>query len=83
MSNPDIKEGASLIKPDSIEIESSRLHPVTTEIVLPKLSHEVDLDIDSVTKSRNEQAFLRAHHAKGGLIANACCAKTNIHWSFW
>lgn len=60
MSSPDIKQAASLITADNIEFTDSS-SPVTTKTVLPKLSDEVDLEFDSITKTRKEQAFLRAH----------------------
>lgn len=67
MSSPEIKQAASLITSENIEFADPGTLAVTTKILLPKLSEEVDLDIDSVSKSRKEQAFLRAHHANGRL----------------
>jgi hypothetical protein len=71
MSSPFIEQAASLIKSENIEFLYPGALAVTTKVLLPKLSEEVDLDIDSVSKSRKEQAFLRAHHANGQL--NAPC----------
>ncbi|WFE72131.1 hypothetical protein P8S55_03345 [Halomonas sp. M1] len=65
MSSPDIKQAASLITADSIKFTDSSSPPVTAKTVLPKLSEQVNLDIDSITKSRKEQALLRAHISGG------------------
>ena len=67
MSSPDIKQAASLITADNIEFTDSETTAVTAKVVLPKLSEEVDLDVDSISKARKEQAFLRAFHANGRL----------------
>lgn len=61
MSSPDIKQAASLITANNIEFTNSSSPPIVAKTVLPKLSEEVDLDFDSTTKARKEQAFLRAH----------------------
>ena len=71
MSSPDIKQAASLITSDKIEFTSPKTTAVTAKVVLPKLSEEVNLDVDSSSKARKEQAFLRAFHANGRL--NAQC----------
>jgi hypothetical protein len=65
MSSPDIKQAASLITANKIEFTDSSSPPNMAKTVLPKLSEEVDLDFDSITKSRKEQAFLRAHISGG------------------
>ena len=65
MSSPDIKQAASLITADNIEFTDYSSPPFVAKTVLPKLSEEVDLDFDSITKSRKEQAFLRVHISGG------------------
>ncbi|MGY0312475.1 hypothetical protein BZA03_104170 [Alteromonas sp. I10] len=65
MSSPNIRQAPSLITADSIKFSDSSLPPVTAKTMLPKLSEEVDLDFDSTSKSRKEQAFLRAHISGG------------------
>ncbi|WP_155996744.1 hypothetical protein [Thioalkalivibrio sp. ALMg11] len=65
MSSPDINQAASLITADNIEFTDSTSPPVTAKSVLPRLSEEAELDFDSITKSRKEQAFLRAHLSRG------------------
>lgn len=67
MSNPDIKQAASLITSDNIKFTDSESTAVTAKAILPRLSEEVDLDVDSISKSRKEQSFLRAFHANGRL----------------
>jgi hypothetical protein len=65
MSSPDIKQAASLMSADSIEFSDPSSPPVTAKNCLAKLSEEADLDFDSITKLRKEQAFLRAHISHG------------------
>eukprot|EP00919_Chromeraceae_sp_WS-2016_P019498 GHVR01046468.1.p1 GENE.GHVR01046468.1~~GHVR01046468.1.p1 ORF type:complete len:174 (-),score=7.07 GHVR01046468.1:606-1127(-) len=67
MSNPDIKQAASLITSENIKFTDAETIAVTAQAVLPRLSEEVDLDVDSTSKSRKEQSFLRAFHANGRL----------------
>jgi len=67
MSSPDILQPPSHIESKSIEISSP--NPLLmVSLMLPRLINAVDLDIDSKSKSRKEQAFLRAHLANGKLI---------------
>lgn len=75
MSNPDIKQAASFITSDNIKFTNPGTTAVTAKDVLPKLSKEVDLDVDSTSKSRKEQAFLRAFHSNGRLNSQCvlCC----------
>ena len=65
MSSPKIKQAASFITSDKIQFTDTETAAITAEALLPKLSEEVDLDIDSTSKSRKEQALLRAFHANG------------------
>lgn len=65
MSNPDIKQAASLITSDKIKFNDLETIKGTVKAVLPKISEEVDLDVDSTSKSRKEQSFLRAFLANG------------------
>ena len=70
MSNPKIKQAASFISSDKITISRSSIYnEVTVRSQLPRLSGEADLDGDSKSKTRKEQKFLRAHLAKGNLVA--------------
>ncbi|MGM0834042.1 MAG: hypothetical protein ACQEUK_14620 [Pseudomonadota bacterium] len=65
MSSPEIKQAASLITSEKIEFTDPGANAVTAKVLLPKLSEEADLDVDSTAKARKEQAFLRAFHANG------------------
>ena len=65
MSSPDIKQAASIIISENIEFTDSSAISVTAKSLLPKLSEEVDLDVDSTSKARKEQAFLRAFLVNG------------------
>lgn len=82
MSSPDIKQAASLISADNIEFTDSGTPPVTAKTLLPKLSKEVDLDYDSTTKSRKEQAFLRAHISDGQPKAKCVLCKNEYPLEF-
>ncbi len=75
MSNPDIPQAPSLIVSKNIIIEDDKPSKNTAISVLPKLAKEASLDIDSRAKSRKEQAFLRAHLAKGK--STAICVLCN------
>lgn len=65
MSSPDINQAPSFIAANNIEFTDSSEPPIIAKTELPKLCEEVDLDFDSITKSRKEQAFLRAHISGG------------------
>lgn len=70
MSSPEINQAASFISSEKIKFtdsDTTDTTDVTAKVLLPKLSEEVDLDIDSTSKARKEQAFLRAFHANGRL----------------
>jgi hypothetical protein len=71
MSNPHTRKHPNLIRSRSItfaESESSTdFYPHT---ILPRALEDVDLDIDSISKSRKEQAFLRAHLCNGNAISS-------------
>ncbi|MBO1519549.1 hypothetical protein [Oceanisphaera pacifica] len=82
MSSPDIKQAASLISANNIALTDSSSPPVVAKTVLPKLSEEVDLDFDSTTKSRKEQAFLRAHISGGRLQATCVLCENEYPLEF-
>ncbi|GGB55111.1 hypothetical protein [Shewanella inventionis] len=82
MSSPDIKQAASLITADNIKFTDSSSPPVTTKSVLPKLSEEVELDVDSISKSRKEQAFLRSHISRGRTIAKCVLCENEYPLEF-
>jgi len=64
MSSPKIKQAASFISSEKIDV-SGTTTTVKTSAILPTLAMASDLDVDSKAKSRKEQKFLRAHLAKG------------------
>ncbi|QIO06638.1 hypothetical protein [Acinetobacter shaoyimingii] len=65
MSNSEIPNAPSLITPKSIQkVDGSKLSSDPKNF-LPKFSDEVDLDYDSKSKSRKEQALLRLHLTQG------------------
>lgn len=72
MSSPDIKQAASIIISENIESTDLSAISVTVKSLLPKLSKEVDLDVDSTSKARKEQAFLRAFLVNG--CTNSQCS---------
>lgn len=82
MSNRDIKQAASLISADKIKFTDSSSPQVSPKAVLPKLSEEVDLDNDSITKSRKEQIFLRAHISDGRSQAKCVLCKNEYPIEF-
>ena len=61
MSNPDIPQAASLIASDHIHFTNQYKSKTLIKNILPKLSHNTDLDSDSMKKTRKEQAFLRSY----------------------
>lgn len=71
MSNRDLENPASFIASKKIKYAEQDKPEVSPKSLLPELIDEADLDIDSKSKSRKEQAFLRAFLANGKL--NQAC----------
>jgi len=79
MSNPNNDNAPSYIvhhnltfTPEVIDVPKSPLS------YLPSITEELDLDINSVTKKRKEQSFLRAHLINGRAIGNCVICKNDF-----
>lgn len=66
MSNPKIPNAQSLIISKNIQL-ADRGTVLTPAALLPSIVDEVDLNRDCISKSRKEQAFLRAHLLRGSI----------------
>ena len=58
---PDSKNAPSIIIPENIRFDSETTPAPAPKDLLPKIISDTDLDPESITKRRKEQAFLRAH----------------------
>lgn len=66
----DSKNAPSIIIPASINFDDEISSPSTPQELLPKIVSDVDLDPESITTRRREQALLRAHLLKGKIQHN-------------
>ncbi|MEP1446261.1 MAG: hypothetical protein ABJK37_09155 [Paraglaciecola sp.] len=76
----DSNNAPSIITPASIKFEEENTTPPTPKTLLPAIIRATDLDPESTSTRRREQAFLRAYLLKGKLTGSCTiCSRSLPH----